>query len=196
MDNRQKKRDMILDSALKNISKHGIRKITLDDISKDIGMKSTALYHYFKSKDEMLLALIDRTLNEMSEGEKKIFQQEKPIHLRFLEIIDYHEQVRDNIGILYTNFLDDLLSTAPLFRERITKFVHSSIQMYSEAFSEAFKDQPKMVLNPAAFSTIFVFGQFLPHMNFFLNLNTPQIICSQEALIAEFRNLIIRSFAE
>ncbi len=48
------KRDDILRAASVMFQKYGFAKTTLDDIAQECGMKNTALYYYFKSKDDII----------------------------------------------------------------------------------------------------------------------------------------------
>ena len=58
------RREEILNAAQKAFLKYGINKITLDDIAQECGVKKTALYYYFKSKDEILAEMLLLKINE------------------------------------------------------------------------------------------------------------------------------------
>lgn len=61
------RRKEILTAAQHAFLKYGIDKITLDDIAQECGIKKTALYYYFKSKDEILAEMILLKINEFEE---------------------------------------------------------------------------------------------------------------------------------
>ncbi len=52
------RREEILAAAQNAFQKFGIEKITLEDIAGECGIQKTALYYYFKSKDEILSEMI------------------------------------------------------------------------------------------------------------------------------------------
>lgn len=54
-------RRRILDVARRHIGQHGYAKATLKDISNEAGLTSGAIYYYFKSKKELVNALITET---------------------------------------------------------------------------------------------------------------------------------------
>jgi len=54
--------DEILDAAEPLFSANGYRKTTISDIAQELGVAQGMLYYYFKSKDEILEALIEKTL--------------------------------------------------------------------------------------------------------------------------------------
>lgn len=54
------RRGQILDAAEKVFAKRGIDKARMDDIVQEAGLSKGALYWYFKSKDALIRALLDR----------------------------------------------------------------------------------------------------------------------------------------
>jgi AcrR family transcriptional regulator len=58
------RREEILRAAQHAFLKYGMEKITLDDIAQECGIKKTALYYYFKSKEEILAEMLLLKINE------------------------------------------------------------------------------------------------------------------------------------
>lgn len=52
----------IEDAARKLFTERGYRNITIDDVASAVGMARTTLYDYYKSKEEILYALVERNL--------------------------------------------------------------------------------------------------------------------------------------
>lgn len=52
----------IEDAARTLFAERGYRNITIDDVAAAVGMARTTLYDYFKSKEEILYALVERNL--------------------------------------------------------------------------------------------------------------------------------------
>ncbi len=59
-DLKQERRKQILDAAEKVFIQRGFNKARMDDIVAESGLSKGALYWYYKSKDEIILALMDR----------------------------------------------------------------------------------------------------------------------------------------
>ncbi len=59
-DLEQERRKQILDAAEKVFTQRGFNKARMDDIVAESGLSKGALYWYYKSKDEIILALMDR----------------------------------------------------------------------------------------------------------------------------------------
>lgn len=73
----------ILQAAQQLFQKHGLHKVTMDDVAKAIGKGRSSLYYYYKSKDEVFDAVMDveikeimadltRAMNEVAGIEQKI----------------------------------------------------------------------------------------------------------------------------
>lgn len=66
----------IVDAAVAVINEHGIQNLSLSAIEKKIGMSRGQLTYYFKTKEDILLAVFDRMIALMGQqhGEKEIDQ--------------------------------------------------------------------------------------------------------------------------
>jgi AcrR family transcriptional regulator len=63
------RREQILDAAQNVFSRAGFERARMDDIVQESGLSKGALYWYFKSKDEIIQAILDRIfMTEMSEA--------------------------------------------------------------------------------------------------------------------------------
>jgi TetR/AcrR family transcriptional regulator len=50
----------ILDAAQKRFAHFGISKVTMDEVAADVGLKKASLYYYFRTKEDLFLAVIER----------------------------------------------------------------------------------------------------------------------------------------
>ena len=64
-EKRQKRREEILHAALRAFQKKGYHSTTLDDIAEYLGLRKTALYHYFPDKESILWACHQESLAEL-----------------------------------------------------------------------------------------------------------------------------------
>jgi AcrR family transcriptional regulator len=60
-------RTRILDAALELFSQHGFEGATLQQIADRLGFTKAALYYHFKSKDELLEALLSPAVRDLDE---------------------------------------------------------------------------------------------------------------------------------
>ncbi len=55
----------IMEAATKRISQFGIQNLTIKTLAEDIGLSEPALYRHFKSKNEILLSILEYFKTEM-----------------------------------------------------------------------------------------------------------------------------------
>jgi AcrR family transcriptional regulator len=63
---RERRREEILRSALRAFRRRGYHRTTLDHIASSVGIRKTALYHYFLDKEEILYQCHCESLGELS----------------------------------------------------------------------------------------------------------------------------------
>src|ERR1044071_959660 len=52
--------ELILDAADRLLARYGYRKMTIDDLAQEVGIGKGTVYLRFKSKQEIVLATVDR----------------------------------------------------------------------------------------------------------------------------------------
>jgi len=57
--------EQILQAALQLYLKHGVRRVTMDDVAKVIGKSRGVLYYYYKNRDEIFEAVIETLIQEV-----------------------------------------------------------------------------------------------------------------------------------
>lgn len=63
---RNRRRTQILHSALRAFRENGYHATTLEDIADQLGLRNTALYHYFPDKESLLYECHRRSLDEVT----------------------------------------------------------------------------------------------------------------------------------
>ena len=63
-----------MEAATGRIGKHGIQELTIKNLSDDLGLSEAALYRHFKSKNEIMLGLLDYFMVEMKNMISEIAQ--------------------------------------------------------------------------------------------------------------------------
>ncbi len=56
----EERKEQILDAATEVFAQKGFDKARMDDIVEETGLSKGALYWYFKSKDDIIFAIMDR----------------------------------------------------------------------------------------------------------------------------------------
>ena len=75
----------ILDAAVKVFSRAGFQQASMDDIVAESGLSKGALYWYFKSKDEIIVAVLDRLFAGELTGVQQLAQAKCSAEDRLVE---------------------------------------------------------------------------------------------------------------
>jgi AcrR family transcriptional regulator len=67
---RERQRRRILDASEKLFDRHGIDRVTMSDIVSASGLRTSTLYQYFSSKDDIVWAIVEEVLAESTERAK------------------------------------------------------------------------------------------------------------------------------
>nr|WP_263326591.1 TetR/AcrR family transcriptional regulator [Neobacillus sp. Marseille-Q6967] len=62
----------IVDAAAKIFREKGFKEATLEDIANEVGMLKGSLYYYIDKKEDLLYAVVERPLGEMTKNLKEI----------------------------------------------------------------------------------------------------------------------------
>jgi AcrR family transcriptional regulator len=62
-------RDRVLDAATELVFEHGVAGTTLDDVRAAANVSKSQLYHYFADKDDLVHAVIDRTIEQVLDAQ-------------------------------------------------------------------------------------------------------------------------------
>ena len=99
------RREQILQTAQKLFADKGFRGTSLDDVAKQLGFRQQAVYHYFRSKEEILYELIDRAGQAIATSAQLTMDTDMPPTDKLAEIVRNHvRQLLNNIDIFRIQF--------------------------------------------------------------------------------------------
>ena len=75
--------DLILDAADRLLARYGYKKMTIDDVAKEVGIGKGTIYLHFKSKEEIALARVDRIVDRLNERLRAIADSNGSAAARF-----------------------------------------------------------------------------------------------------------------
>ena len=130
----EERRDQILDAASELFADRGIHGSRIDDIVKKTGLSKGAIYWYFKSKDDILIGILDRMFNREFIELDKILK----LDLNAIEKLSFFtdKTLQDLSGILRLLPLSyEFLSLA--FRR---KFVQDTFKRYLNRYLEVIEN--------------------------------------------------------
>jgi len=78
----------ILDAAARVFSKDGVDGSSMNQIARESGISKATIYHYFKSKNEIVQKLVSRLFEEDVPEIEAIVNSKRPVVLRILDYSD------------------------------------------------------------------------------------------------------------
>jgi len=162
----------ILDAARELFLKHGYAATSTRDIAKAIGITQPALYHHFKDKEVIFLAVITTVGDEVRQGITDILtqSQESPLEqLTEVSLLLTHKHPADVFTLIHTSFKE--LSPTHM-RELGGIFMSDYVQPLQRCFA-----QPELHLQDEvtpAMAANFYLTSLSPLFNSFHRIGDPQ----------------------
>ena len=110
-------REAILDATDLLLSRYGYKKMTIDDLAKEVGIGKGSVYLHFTSKEEIVLSHIDRIIEQLKgklsaiagedqkpEQRLRRMLQTRVLH-RFESVQHYTQNLNDLLAAIRPNFL-------------------------------------------------------------------------------------------
>src|SRR5215831_9652204 len=82
----RERRELLLRATADLVAERGFHAVGIADIGAAAGVTGSAIYRHFGSKEEMLVALYDRTLDELLDGARRAAKGEQPVD----ELVERH----------------------------------------------------------------------------------------------------------
>jgi AcrR family transcriptional regulator len=103
-------RDAILDATDRLLARYGYRKMTIDDLAREVGIGKGTVYLYFASKEEIALSHIDRIVERLRDRLLAIAAEDAPPAERLREMLITRVLFRFDSVQHYTESLNELLA--------------------------------------------------------------------------------------
>jgi len=117
-------RNLILDAVDALLSKYGYGKMTIEDVAKQVGIGKGTIYLHFPSKEELVLAHIDRIAEGVIRKLQELADSSDSVDRRLRRMLILRVLQRFDSVAHYSQNLGDLLSSvrAPLLQRRQAHF--------------------------------------------------------------------------
>jgi AcrR family transcriptional regulator len=104
-------RDLILDAVDILLARYGFRKMTMDDVARQVGIGKGTIYLHFPGKEELILSHIDRIAGRAAESLHEIAVSTGSYEDRLRAMLLARVLVRFDSVLHYSQNLSDLLSS-------------------------------------------------------------------------------------
>jgi AcrR family transcriptional regulator len=133
----------ILDAGIRAFARAGLHATTMQDIAREAGYTAASLYTYFKSKQE----IVDAMLNRLTDEYLQVFDQPLPGGLSFrqrFELVLHRQlEVAETRRNVFISFLGEEGSTKLCPANESSQTFHSNFERRIERLAEWLSDNAK-----------------------------------------------------
>jgi AcrR family transcriptional regulator len=121
-------REAILDATDRLLARYGYKKMTIDDLAREVGIGKGSVYLHFPSKQEIALSHIDRIIERLKGRLRQIAEEKSPVEDRLKRMLVERVVYRFDGVQHYTQSLDELLASlrSPLLDRRKRYFAEEA----------------------------------------------------------------------
>ncbi|GGE54314.1 TetR family transcriptional regulator [Pedobacter psychrotolerans] len=132
-----KKREQIIDGAIKRFSHFGIGKTTMNDIAEDLSVSKPSLYYYFPDKKSLIVGVIEKVFTDYFDLLKKKCNPEASLETVLFQTIE----IRNTFFMKYfmlriSEGLPDIFNDDSM-KKKLTALKDSEKVFYAEIFERA-----------------------------------------------------------
>jgi AcrR family transcriptional regulator len=135
----EERRGQILDAAAAVFARLGVRESRMDDIVAEADLSKGALYWYFKSKDDLVAASIERLFARGIENFRQFLTTEQPFRTGLSAIAQYMaadlREITRMRGVVLEYYA--LAARDARVRERVREYIETFIELFATMISNA-----------------------------------------------------------
>ena len=130
-------RDLILDAADRLLARYGYRKMTIDDLAREVGIGKGTIYLHFSSKEDVALSRIDRLIERLKVKLKEIARSDEEPVARLKSMLMLRVIYRFDSVQHYTESLNQVMAAIrPALLERRKHYFEAEARIIAEVLKE------------------------------------------------------------
>ena len=135
-------REEILDAAERMVQDRGFNAVSFQQIADEVGLKKPSIFHHFKNKAALALALVQRCQSKYGPFYGEIIEQQSgaPEKLRAVAL-SYAKDLLENRLCLLAALGNGSSSLPELAQEELRISANATIDRFSKIFKQGRKDQ-------------------------------------------------------
>ena len=134
---REETKESILDATDRLLARYGYRKMTIEDIAREVGIGKGSVYLHFQSKEEVVLSHIDRIVERLKERLWAVARSEATAGTRLRLMMLARVLYRFDSVQHYTQSLDDLLAALrPNVLARRARYFDEEAQIFAQVLND------------------------------------------------------------
>ncbi len=133
-------RDAILDATDRLLATSGFKKMTIEDLAKEVGIGKGSVYLHFESKEEIALSHIDRIVERLKSNLREIAERGGPCEKRLRAMLIERVMFRFDSVQHYSQSLNELLaSLRTRLLERRRRYFEEEARIFAAVLDEGAK---------------------------------------------------------
>src|SRR3989440_7162179 len=130
-------RDLILDAADRLLARYGYRKMTIDDLAREVGIGKGTIYLHFQSKEDVALSRIDRVIDRLKTELRKVATSDEDPVTRLRSMLMLRVIYRFDSVQHYTESLNQVMAAIrPSLLERRKDYFEAEARIIAEVLKE------------------------------------------------------------
>lgn len=189
-------REAILDATERLLARYGYRKMTVEDIAREVGVGKGTIYLHFDSKEEVVLSHVDRIVDRVKDRLGAIARSEATAAIRIRLMLLTRVLIRFDSIQHYTKSLDDLLAALrPGLLARRAVYFDEEAQIFAQVLHEG-RDSHEFEFDDAlttAYGMLHATNSLLPYSLSTTELGEREEVKEKATVIA---NLILQGLLD
>lgn len=130
-------RDAILDATDRMLARYGYKKMTIDDLAREVGIGKGSVYLHFESKQEIALSHIDRIVERLKTSLHATAQSKGAPEKKLRKMLIDRVMMRFDSVQHYTQSLNELLAQVrPQLLERRKRYFEEEARAFALVLTE------------------------------------------------------------
>jgi AcrR family transcriptional regulator len=133
-----KKRDTIIEGAIKRFIHYGINKTTMNEIAEDLSVSKPSLYYYFPDKNSLVLGVIEKIFDDYFKLIEQVLQADLSLEECMAGFIEIRHRFFQKYYMMHLsgNTPDPSLNSDVL-KERFMKMKGRNVQLHADIFQKS-----------------------------------------------------------
>ena len=129
MSESTEKKDRIISTAQDLFAHFGIQKTTMDDIARAAGMGKATLYYYFKNKEDIFAAVINKEINILKDKIANAISKVETPQDKLLQYISVRVKHLGSLKNYYSTLTEELFMHYPFVEQMRIESVNHEIDI-------------------------------------------------------------------
>ncbi|OUM85478.1 MAG: hypothetical protein BAA01_10390 [Bacillus thermozeamaize] len=179
----------IVEVAARLFYANGYKNTSLEEVAKILQVTRPAIYHYFKSKEDIIHTIIQQVLEKVRAYAEEILAKPQPAHRKFEELLHRHILLILENKIEMGIFFEEQKNLPPHITQKTLRFIDEYYSQLTHLYREGVKTGHFIDKNPSlAVQTLF------GACNWAYKWYNPSGTCSKEEVAQLILEMLMRGY--